>query len=320
MAKSKKSKSTKKSEDPNRPHFAWMEQVAARADLSPEHKVVLLRLALYRNPGSGQCNPAYSRLAEDAGVCERTAKYAIAKAGQLGLIAVARARASGDHKDFNHYKFIYRGALTCTADDSTGVHQHAPRATNRGARQDQSGVHGKTIRGASACTLITSEYQGGIHAARAAPQEGVVEDALTTAPAGKSDPSDEELDAAFKIFWGVYPKQVGEDETKDEFKKAVREGIAADVLIAAARAYAADPVRIERSRESDRYTMDPANWLRKGRYKDYLTSGKPIIDHATGNLIATPRPHSHSGGSWAEDAALLLAHCKAGRFGKWGMQ
>jgi hypothetical protein len=111
---------TTKTEPSQRPHFEWQERVAARTDLSPAYKVVLWRLALHRNPKSGRCDPSYSTLAEECAVSERTAKRAIAKGEQVGIIAVARS-GSGFHHDHNHYKFIYEGLSGVTPVGVSGV-------------------------------------------------------------------------------------------------------------------------------------------------------------------------------------------------------
>jgi hypothetical protein len=113
----------------------------------------------------------------------------------------------------------------------------------------------------SHCTS-QEESQGKSHAQRAlAPQNDFL--------AGSSAAEDIARPAAgFKDFWSVYPKQVGRRAAEREYKKALQEGATAEEINAGARRYAADPVRIERSRESDRYTKDPNNWLKEGRWAD----------------------------------------------------
>jgi hypothetical protein len=83
-----------------REHFAWQEHVAARTDIKPAAKIVLLRLALYRNVKTGRCDPSYVGLATGAGVSERTAMRAIAEAKRKGLIAIERGNGRGNRNQF----------------------------------------------------------------------------------------------------------------------------------------------------------------------------------------------------------------------------
>jgi hypothetical protein len=144
-----------------RAHFAWQEHVAARTDLRPTYKVVLLRLALHRNPKSGRCDPAYSTLAKGAGVSERTAKRAVAKGLQLDLIAVAGSGGGSRYKH-NQYKFRYEGVaqqtpLSCGRGGpavTQGVAQQSPKYTTNeghtfGVPLRESGAVAPPLGGAS---------------------------------------------------------------------------------------------------------------------------------------------------------------------------
>jgi hypothetical protein len=67
-----------------RQHFEWQKHVAARRDLKPAAKLILLRLALFRNLETDRCDPSYGTLAKGAGVSDRTAIRAIEQAERLG--------------------------------------------------------------------------------------------------------------------------------------------------------------------------------------------------------------------------------------------
>jgi hypothetical protein len=60
--------------------FAWIKHTAARTDLTPIVKFVLVQLAHYRNARTGLINPAYATLGKGCGVSERTAMRASPRA------------------------------------------------------------------------------------------------------------------------------------------------------------------------------------------------------------------------------------------------
>jgi hypothetical protein len=112
-----------------REHFAWQEHVAARTDLTPAIKVVLLRLALHHNVKSDRCDPSYGTLAAGAGVSERTAIRAIAEAESKGLIAVTRT-TGGRHANTNSFRFILPDGVTQPSPQ--GVTRKAPTGDTAG--------------------------------------------------------------------------------------------------------------------------------------------------------------------------------------------
>lgn len=65
----------------------------------------------------------------------------------------------------------------------------------------------------------------------------------------------------FDAFMRAYPLQVGHVPARIEWGKAIRKKNAAEI-IAAALAYSADPTR------KDKFTMQPARWLKEERWND----------------------------------------------------
>jgi hypothetical protein len=68
--------------------------------------------------------------------------------------------------------------------------------------------------------------------------------------------------AEFEAFWAAYPVKKGKDGAYRSWKKVRKRGIANDVLIAGARAYAAD-----RNRDPEK-TKFAQGWLSDGRWED----------------------------------------------------
>jgi hypothetical protein len=101
-----------------------------RTDLSPQFKIVAWALALFRNAKTGCCNPSYLALADRAGTSERSAKRAIARLEELGLIAVTRTRG-GRKNDRNQYTLIL----------PQGVTERTPQGvTNKGCQNERQGL------------------------------------------------------------------------------------------------------------------------------------------------------------------------------------
>jgi hypothetical protein len=87
------------------------------------------------------------------------------------------------------------------------------------------------------------------------------------------------------------PKQADCEKAKKEFAAAIAAGATADQIIEGAKRYAASDERIERAQEtgSERYTKNPANWLRaKGWQDHYTNSGSSTIDNITGERVLAP--------------------------------
>jgi hypothetical protein len=93
--------------------------------------------------------------------------------------------------------------------------------------------------------------------------------------------------AKFPELWSVYPKQVNKVKAEKEFVAALKRGASADEIIAGAKRYANDAERIARAQEtgSERFTKDPANWLRESGWTNPYSSGAPVIDQA-GNTVS----------------------------------
>jgi len=68
----------------------------------------------------------------------------------------------------------------------------------------------------------------------------------------------------FKSFWEVYPKLVGKQVAFEGWKRLLRAGYPEADIISAAKEYAKT-----REGKEDEFTLHPATFLNKGRWKDY---------------------------------------------------
>src|SRR5262245_11550960 len=94
-----------------RRHHLWQEHVAARADIKPINKLVLLRLGMHHNTKTGRCHPSYSMLAEGAGVSKSTVMRAIAIAEEKGLLTIERSVGRGNA---NQFRLLLEGKKVST--------------------------------------------------------------------------------------------------------------------------------------------------------------------------------------------------------------
>jgi hypothetical protein len=67
----------------------------------------------------------------------------------------------------------------------------------------------------------------------------------------------------FDVFWSIYPKRVGRSEAELKFAAALKHGADPNVIIAAARSYAA-----EKRGVAEKYIKFAANWLYAEPWRD----------------------------------------------------
>ena len=96
----------------------------------------------------------------------------------------------------------------------------------------------------------------------------------TSEPATTSSRRDSTLNA-FEEFWSIYPRKVGKVEAEKAFVKAAQR-VAAQVILAGARRFAADPNLPEKQ-----YVAYPATWLNRGSWDD-----EPLPERADGLTAA----------------------------------
>ncbi len=83
------------------------------------------------------------------------------------------------------------------------------------------------------------------------------------------------LEAPFAAFWAAYPERRPNPRAlaEKEFARAIKAGAAADDLVAAAGAYAAEVKRLGTAME---FVVHAATFLRQQRWRDYLAPAEPI--------------------------------------------
>ncbi|MEV8610091.1 hypothetical protein AB0383_19565 [Amycolatopsis sp. NPDC051373] len=89
------------------------------------------------------------------------------------------------------------------------------------------------------------------------------------------------LDAEFDAFWAVYPRREAKKGSRAKFSRAVKDGTSAEIIVAAAKRYAAYVAAVGREREKIKI---PTTWLNQGCWDDELddagVTGPPTGDPA----------------------------------------
>jgi len=117
------------------------------------------------------------------------------------------------------------------------------------------------------------------------------------------------IEDAFQRFWSVYPRKVNEDDARRAF--AVIEAADIEAVITRAELYALERTAAVRDGDDPKWTLYPATWLKKKKWKDPPPEGA-VIDGLTGEAIPPPPPKRRSGQpTWAEVTDELLAELEA---------
>src|SRR5262249_4359204 len=112
-------------------------------------------------------------------------------------------------------------------------------------------------------------------------------------------------DDAFQKFWEAYPRKKAKPRARREWVKAIKAGADAQVIIAAAKAFA-----VERANEPAKWTPYACNWLSDHGWQD-KPPGAPIIDEQ-GNVVAYERPERPQRSGYGAVGDDLIARYEAG--------
>jgi Helix-turn-helix domain len=238
-----------------RQHFEWQKHVAARRDLKPAVKLILLRLALFRNLETERCDPSYGTLAKGAGVSDRTAMRAIEQAERLGLISISRT-TGGRHANTNSFCFLTPAGVSAespqrvTKRTVTGDKSSTGRVTPVSPKQEENMGDPK----GSPCVSESSDQleligplAAGDAALRAAPGE-------EAPPAGIEEASEQSADAyaELRTIWNR-----GHIEREDADRRAfeiARQHANDDDIIAGALAW-------RKAHDNPRFLPKLCDWL-----------------------------------------------------------
>jgi hypothetical protein len=285
----------------------WM-----RALLASDQPCAAVRLgiaiALHLNVKTGRCDPGHKTLKKDTGMSGETTRSVerwVAHLQRTGWLDIQR----GGRKHTNSYVLIRpakavadqkRDMTRQQVADQTSFPDFDPPLsaddpplsaplTRHFQADDPPPVGGQKER------TTKREKKGKRKTLRAARVER--DDTPDSAPHGdlkKDAPAKEGTRAkaravpaeAFERFWAVYPKRTGIDAARKAFDRVVADGADVDAVVARAVLYA-----VERKGEPPRFTLDPKNWLRDGKWKDPPPDGL-VLDGESGEPVAIEQPEA----------------------------
>jgi Helix-turn-helix domain len=98
---------------------------------------------------------------------------------------------------------------------------------------------------------------------------------------------------SFQEFWRVYPRKISEEDARKAFAKAVAGGADGDAIIARAKVYAVERTAAINAGDDPKWTLYPANWLKKRKWTDPPPDGL-VIDES-GEAVAVEQAEPERG-------------------------
>jgi hypothetical protein len=297
----------------------WMRAVLA-SDLPHVAVRIAIRIALHLRVNTGRCDPAYTTLAAETHVPERSVYRLVALLEHAGWIAIQRTR--GRHS--NQYVLLNpansmaglnpaearqnpdNAAVSGLANPDPGDNPTLPNRASNPANMVADKKRRTTKRKAggesdSPGLRFTDEKQEAGEETNRPPNRAPSAGGQRKKTEGGARATDD--GAAFSRFWAAYPRRVAKEAARRAFAAAIKRGADAEALIAGAARYAA-----ERRDQEIRFTKHPATWINGGCWEDEPPGGA-VIDQQ-GNVVAFEQPQARRGSrekTWAEVGAELLA-------------
>jgi hypothetical protein len=238
----------------------WMRAILADKALSPQAKLIAIRLALHLNIKTGRCNPTYDRLAKGTAYeAQRYVRRIVAQLVAAGWVEIATSR--GRHA--NGYRLKSPANQGLPGPCSTRASQ-APVETPTRASQAlvNQGLPGPPEKRSEKRSKKEDIYPG------------------VVAPLGAHPPEEED---AFETFWQQFPHRRNKPAARKAYAGVIdAKQATADELLAGAMAYAA-----YRDGQDSQFTKQPANWLRdEGWRDDYSPAAQPAgwVEIAMGGM------------------------------------
>jgi helix-turn-helix protein len=238
---------------------------------SPSRKLVMMMLADYADE-DWSCFPSQRTLAEVTELGERTVRRILGDLEADGWISRIESRRADGGRTSDRIWLQHPGAAP-----PTGIVPRPPRPPGHGGPPPPATMAGPPPAMVAGQEPPVDEPPVGTPVGHNREQLTLVGD-TTAAPQPYSDSivPGSDRDLFFAAFWLAYPRKAGKGAARTAWTKARRRGVAPEVLIEGARAYADDPNR------EDQYTAHPATWLNQERWLD-----GPLPDRRSGGRAPT---------------------------------
>jgi hypothetical protein len=199
--------------------------ILACPELTPLELKVAVRLAVFLNCTTGQCNPGYPRLANEIGVAPRSARRAVAALITYGIVEVDRSEGV-HHENKTNFRLFMPGRVTRPM---SPVRIMAPpvqasgRVTRTNGAGDEQAPGRVTPRGPHNTDKNTE-------------RNTEQRDGFSTRPVlvDRGNVTEQERERAFGALIRVYPRYPDGGDPRGLFNRLLDEGIDPDQLIEAA--------------------------------------------------------------------------------------
>jgi hypothetical protein len=124
-----------------------------------------------------------------------------------------------------------------------------------------------------------------------------------------------EIENGFLRFWESYPRKVNEDDARAAFGKAIKAGAEIEAVVARAASYAVERAAAVSSGDNPKWTLYPATWLKKRKWKDPPPDGVVLDEHGNVVAIEAQALAREEDDSWAR-YEKAVAHMSQ-KFGGW---
>jgi hypothetical protein len=255
---------------------------------------------VYRANGARLCWKTVEEIKADLGIGTRqTVCNATAKLRQAKLIEVTHRR-----RDSNHYRILDPGHRLYPSSGGNGAtewQQPPVQDVKETVFQEPQGVKEIGLLDANLDVKETALLEPvdvketallGVLDVKETAQESLNQDKITKGKLTKSARASRAgtavgrrakvnvSDLEFSIFWDLYPRKTGEHDAAAAFSECVKAGTPASEIIAG--------LKCHQFRDNPKFIPYPANWLRRGHWKDKPPPGAfDWIDDLGGDLNGT---------------------------------
>jgi hypothetical protein len=238
---------------------------------SPAAKAVLLLLANYADE-HGSCFPSQERIAEETEQSVRSVRTHVGTLVDLGLVRVLAGgginRATGGRWPNRYFLDLSANVAAIPPRNPPGLPANDLDVTGK-----SEGVTGnclptnRHLEPPSEEPPLKTSSPGGDGASD--------DDALFPAPkptaAETRVASEAGMDAEFDAqFWPLYPRKVGKDRARLDYRRARRRGATVDEVVAGLRRFVAEKTSTEK-----RFIPHASTWLNAGRWADEPETATP---------------------------------------------
>jgi hypothetical protein len=255
--------------------FRWLHQINGDAELLKADLSVALQLTrrFDEDDQDGRAYPGYKDICKGTGLSRYVVIHSIRRLEAQGYLRVVWGSVGRGHP--NQYWMAEKGRTVRPFEAKEKVEPFDLLRGNK--RSSRSTVKGRVVAREKVESLdqnLKENLEENLGARAAADFSGASEEKASAKA---------EVVAAFGRFWSVFPlrfgKLVGKVGAEKVFAAALKAGTPAEVIVAGASAYARRRAAEIANGDEERWTSEPTNWLRAGKWDEAASGdGGPLLD------------------------------------------